>query len=222
MAYCPNLGSDPDLFEAYSYDRESNTYTLQNPPTPDRLRSHPFPSYLYIGEGCRGLNDPIIEFLRGVRIDPSPYLKRIPVRAVSPCSPDRGFDGSRRAGRASPAWGPPPPPALPRARGMPPAMGLTALMAAPLVGPRGPAPAPLGAPLPPPGFGPPPYRGPQAYILLNLLPESRFRGVIPRLLISGPLSLRVPLPRLSNSSHRGRAGCLTFGLWSRSLSLRPV
>lgn len=65
MAYRPNLGSDPELFEAYRYNKESNTYTLQNPPTPDRVRSHPFPSNLYIGEGCRESNLPHYRVVEG-------------------------------------------------------------------------------------------------------------------------------------------------------------
>lgn len=146
-----------------------------------------------------------------MRIDPSAYLKRILIRVVSPRSLGRSFDGPRHAGGASPARGPPPPHVFPPARGMPPAMGPAALMAAPLVGPRGPAPAPLGAPLPPSGFGLSRYWGPQASILPEHLSESRFRGAIPRLLISGPLSLRVPHP-LAFQQQPPREGWLS-DLW---------
>lgn len=170
MVFCPSLGEDPGLFEVYSYDWDSHTYTLQDPATRNRLRSHPFPSSLYVREGSRQPDDPILAPLAGLRLSTSPYLirlrNRLP-RGASPCSPARGFDKPRRA-PPSPRRAASPITPLVSAPfpGVPPAMGPAALLSSPLTRPRGPVPGPggPGGPAFAPGFAPPPYWGPPGFM----------------------------------------------------------
>jgi hypothetical protein len=74
VAYRPALVADPQLFEVDIYDGHSDSFVLQHPVTGVKLRARALPSDLYIGEGSREDNDPILGLLNGVGINPAPYL----------------------------------------------------------------------------------------------------------------------------------------------------
>jgi hypothetical protein len=164
VAYRPAVEANPQLFEIDSYDRHSDTFVLQHPVTRVKLRARALPSDLHIGEGSREENNTILELLRGVGINPAPYICRRPAdrlfRPPSPRSPDRGRGGPRRAPPTSPACGfPPAAPFVTRPGGPPPAMAPASLMRAPLAGPRGSGPMGQEGIPHPPGFGPMPPWG---------------------------------------------------------------
>jgi hypothetical protein len=151
-----------------------------------KLRCRALPSELHIGERSRGDEDPILELLEGVGINPAPYLIRRPIRGfrASPRRSPNRATGPRRGARAqSPGRFPGAPAYAPPVGGPPASMSPAALMSGPLAGARGPPPMGPGGPFPPPGFGPMPPWGtlyhppgsfapaPSTYPLLSLGPR---------------------------------------------------
>jgi hypothetical protein len=166
MVFRANLGSKPRFYNVYSYDRSTNTFTLVDPATNEKLRSGAFPSDLYIGEKSREIGGPILGLIRVTRISTAPYMKSRPnwiYEASPPRSPARGRDDPRRADCAPPVSGPP---ALvvPRPVSLSAAMSPASLLAAPLGGPGGPPPSLPTPPSYPPGFGPIPPWGPPGFV----------------------------------------------------------
>jgi hypothetical protein len=184
----PEVGF-PQLFEVDSYDRHTDTFVLQHPVTKVKLRSRALPSELHIGERSRGDENPILELLEGVEINPAPHLIRRPIRgfrASPPRSPDRATEPRRRARAPSPSRFPGAPAYAPPVGGPPAAMSPAALMSGPLAGARGPPPMGPGSPFPPPGSDLCLPGG------LSTTPSVRLLQLLPLI----PLSLLAPVQQL--------------------------
>jgi hypothetical protein len=193
MVFKANSGVEPQFYEVFSYDRTSNSNTLQHPVTKENLRLSAFPSDLYIGEACRDIGDPILDMLHGVGASIAPYMIRRnsrTYRASPPISPDRGFNEPRRE---PPASSPPAFAVAPRPVALSAAMSPATLVSSPPAGPSGPPFFPPGVPpsrssLFPPGYGPPPAWGSLGHLAPMMpFPGASFRGYPPHPpLPSGP------------------------------------